>query len=134
VPSGQSSNSLAPGASHESWQLHCNGFPQKAVSHFPASKNNGGGQSPVALQSATSVDFWQLHSCIFSEIFSDKSKTLVAQNYKFDFKMMKKYGMKIQNKIFDTMLAHYVINADGKHGMDAFPFVNQLDNATERNR
>jgi DNA polymerase-1 len=33
--------------------------------------------------------------------------------------MMKKYGMKIQNKIFDTMLAHYVINADGKHGMDA---------------
>ena len=56
---------------------------------------------------------------IFNEIFSDSSKTLVAQNYKFDFKMMKKYGMKIQNKIFDTMLAHYVINADGKHGMDA---------------
>ena len=56
---------------------------------------------------------------IFKEIFSDTSKTLVAQNYKFDFKMMKKYGMKIQNKIFDTMLAHYVINADGKHGMDA---------------
>ena len=56
---------------------------------------------------------------IFKEIFSDSSKTLVAQNYKFDFKMMKKYGMKIQNKIFDTMLAHYVINADGKHGMDA---------------
>ena len=56
---------------------------------------------------------------IFKEIFLDTSKTLVAQNYKFDFKMMKKYGMKIQNKIFDTMLAHYVINADGKHGMDA---------------
>ena len=56
---------------------------------------------------------------IFKEIFSDNSKTLVAQNYKFDFKMMKKYGTKIQNKIFDTMLAHYVINADGKHGMDA---------------
>jgi DNA polymerase-1 len=56
---------------------------------------------------------------IFNEIFSDTSKTLVAQNYKFDFKMMKKYGMKIQNRIFDTMLAHYVINADGKHGMDA---------------
>ena len=56
---------------------------------------------------------------IFKETFSDSSKTLVAQNYKFDFKMMKKYGMKIQNKIFDTMLAHYVINADGKHGMDA---------------
>jgi DNA polymerase-1 len=56
---------------------------------------------------------------IFKEIFDDSSKTLVAQNYKFDFKMMKKYGTKIQNKIFDTMLAHYVINADGKHGMDA---------------
>lgn len=56
---------------------------------------------------------------IFTDIFADTSKTLVAQNYKFDYKMMKKYGMKIQNKIFDTMLAHYVINADGKHGMDA---------------
>ena len=56
---------------------------------------------------------------IFKDIFSNTSKTLVAQNYKFDFKMMKKYGTKIQNKIFDTMLAHYVINADGKHGMDA---------------
>ncbi|MFM1771221.1 MAG: hypothetical protein RLZZ71_363 [Bacteroidota bacterium] len=55
----------------------------------------------------------------FKDIFADTSKTLVAQNYKFDYKMMKKYGMKIQNKIFDTMLAHYVINADGKHGMDA---------------
>ena len=55
----------------------------------------------------------------FKDIFADASKTLVAQNYKFDYKMMKKYGVKIQNKIFDTMLAHYVINADGKHGMDA---------------
>ena len=55
----------------------------------------------------------------FKDIFADASKTLVAQNYKFDYKMMKKYGVKIQNKIFDTMLAHYIINADGKHGMDA---------------
>jgi len=55
----------------------------------------------------------------FQSLFNDPSKTLIAQNWKFDYKMMKKYGVEIQNQIFDTMLAHYVLHPDGKHGMDA---------------
>jgi len=55
----------------------------------------------------------------FAEIFADENKTLVAQNYKFDYKMLRKYGIEPKNKLFDTMLAHYVINPDGKHGMDS---------------
>lgn len=55
----------------------------------------------------------------FAEIFADTTKTLVAQNYKFDYKMLRKYGIEPKNKLFDTMLAHYVINPDGKHGMDS---------------
>ena len=54
-----------------------------------------------------------------AEIFADTTKTLVAQNYKFDYKMLRKYGIEPKNKLFDTMLAHYVINPDGKHGMDS---------------
>jgi len=55
----------------------------------------------------------------FEPIFSDSNKQLIAQNYKYDFKMLKKYGVVVKNMIFDTMVAHYLINPDGKHGMDS---------------
>ena len=55
----------------------------------------------------------------FKPIFSDSTKQLVAQNYKYDFKMLKKYGVEVNNTVFDTMIAHYLINPDGKHGMDS---------------
>lgn len=32
--------------------------------------------------------------------------------------MLRKYGIEVQNRVFDTMVAHYLINPDGKHGMD----------------
>lgn len=54
----------------------------------------------------------------FKPIFEDGSKELIGQNYKYDYKMLKKYGIEVKNRIFDTMLAHYLINPDGKHGMD----------------
>ena len=54
----------------------------------------------------------------FQQVFSDEHKELVAQNYKYDFKMLRKYGVEVKNMVFDTMVAHYLINPDGKHGMD----------------
>ena len=54
----------------------------------------------------------------FAPIFADVSKELVAQNYKYDYKMLHKYGIALNNRVFDTMVAHYLINPDGKHGMD----------------
>lgn len=54
----------------------------------------------------------------FAPVFADASKELVAQNYKYDFKMLRKYGIEVHNRIFDTMVAHYLMNPDGKHGMD----------------
>lgn len=54
----------------------------------------------------------------FSVVFEDPKKTIVAQNYKYDYKMLKKYGVEVKNNVFDTMVAHYLINPDGKHGMD----------------
>ena len=54
----------------------------------------------------------------FAPIFSDTTKELVAQNYKYDYKMLRKYGIEVHCKIFDTMIAHYLMNPDGKHGMD----------------
>jgi len=53
-----------------------------------------------------------------SRLFEDPSKTWVGQNLKYDFLILKWYGVECKGDIFDTMLAHYVIEPDGKRNMD----------------
>lgn len=54
----------------------------------------------------------------FQSVFSDEKKTLIAQNLKYDLCIMLRYGITISAKTFDTMIAHYLINPDMRHGMD----------------
>ncbi len=54
----------------------------------------------------------------FEALFNDKKKTWIGQNIKYDMLVLKWYGIEIAGKLFDTMLAHYVIEPDGKRGMD----------------
>ncbi|MCB9186843.1 MAG: DNA polymerase I [Flavobacteriales bacterium] len=54
----------------------------------------------------------------FQPLFADSSKTIVAQNLKYDLCVMLRYGVTIAAKTFDTMIAHYLINPDMRHGMD----------------
>lgn len=54
----------------------------------------------------------------FEPLFSDPKKKWIGQNLKYDMLVMKWYGIEIAGDIFDTMLAHYVIEPDGKRGMD----------------
>ncbi|MFI5154699.1 MAG: DNA polymerase I [Chitinophagales bacterium] len=54
----------------------------------------------------------------FSTLFADPGKIWIGQNIKFDMLMLKWYGYELSGKIFDTMLAHYVIEPDGKRSMD----------------
>ncbi len=54
----------------------------------------------------------------FASVWSSKDKVLVAQNWKYDLKVMRRAGVTIQCPVFDTMLAHYVLQPDMKHGMD----------------
>ncbi|GCD77256.1 DNA polymerase I [Thermaurantimonas aggregans] len=55
---------------------------------------------------------------LFEPLFGDTSKTWIAQNWKYDYAVLKKYGIHLPVKVFDTMLAHYVINPDARHNMD----------------
>ncbi|MBS1509626.1 MAG: DNA polymerase I [Bacteroidetes bacterium] len=55
----------------------------------------------------------------FEELFNDDTKTWIGQNIKYDMLMLKWYGYELKGNIFDTMLAHYVIEPDGKRSMDA---------------
>ena len=42
----------------------------------------------------------------------------VGQNLKYDIKVLRKYNISVHGKLFDTMLAHYLINPDMRHNMD----------------
>ncbi len=42
----------------------------------------------------------------------------IGQNLKYDIKVMQNYGVTVCGKLFDTMLAHYLINPDMRHNMD----------------
>lgn len=42
----------------------------------------------------------------------------IAQNLKYDLQILKTYGIEISEPYYDTMLAHYLIEPDKRHGMD----------------
>lgn len=54
----------------------------------------------------------------FETVFEDPKKIWIGQNLKYDMLILKWYGIELKGDIFDTMLAHYVIEPDGKHSMD----------------
>ena len=51
-------------------------------------------------------------------LFEDESITWIGQNLKYDFLVLKWYGVELKGKTFDTMLAHYVIEPEGRRSMD----------------
>jgi len=54
----------------------------------------------------------------FKTLFEDESKTWIGQNLKYDLLMLKWYGYTLKGNIFDTMLAHYITEPEGKRNMD----------------
>ncbi|MEP7374411.1 MAG: DNA polymerase I [Chitinophagaceae bacterium] len=54
----------------------------------------------------------------FEPLFADKGKIWIGQNIKYDMLVLKWYNIAIAGQLFDTMLAHYVIEPEGKRGMD----------------
>lgn len=50
--------------------------------------------------------------------FEDESIEKIGQNLKYDIKVLAKYDIAVKGKLFDTMLAHYLINPDMRHNMD----------------
>ncbi len=55
----------------------------------------------------------------FEPLFNDVSKTWIGQNIKYDMLMLKWVGFELKGNFFDTMLAHYVLEPEGKRNMDA---------------
>jgi len=54
----------------------------------------------------------------FRSFFENKSIEKIGHNLKYDIKVLSNYGMPVKGPLFDTMIAHYLINPDMRHGMD----------------
>lgn len=54
----------------------------------------------------------------FRLVFENEKISKIAQNAKYDVQIMKNYNVEVKGPIFDTMLAHYLIDPDTRHNMD----------------
>jgi DNA polymerase I len=54
----------------------------------------------------------------FKAFFESETIEKIGQNIKYDLKILARYGVRIKGKLFDTMIAHYLINPDMRHNMD----------------
>ncbi len=54
----------------------------------------------------------------FDVLFNDVSKLWIGQNIKYDLLILRNHGTTLAGNMFDTMLAHYVIEPEGKRSMD----------------
>ena len=54
----------------------------------------------------------------FRPFFENENIEKIGQNLKYDLKILSNYGVSVKGKLFDTMIAHYLINPDMRHNMD----------------
>ena len=54
----------------------------------------------------------------FKEVFENKQSLKVGQNIKYDMLVLSNYGIHLQGPMFDTMIAHYVLQPELRHNMD----------------
>ena len=54
----------------------------------------------------------------FVEALQNIHSVKIGQNIKFDILVMRKYGIHVAGRLFDTMIAHYLLNPELRHGMD----------------
>ncbi len=54
----------------------------------------------------------------FRAIFENEDIEKIGQNLKYDISVLQNYGIRVKGKLFDTMIAHYLIHSESKHSMD----------------
>lgn len=54
----------------------------------------------------------------FRPVFESENIVKIGQNIKYDMLVLKWYGIELKGELFDTMLAHYLIDPDTRHNMD----------------
>ena len=55
---------------------------------------------------------------LFRPVYENESIMKVGQNIKYDLEVLMKYGINLKGQLFDTMIAHYLIQPELRHNMD----------------
>ena len=55
---------------------------------------------------------------LLRSLFEDENILKIGQNLKYDISMLAQYGINVKGKMFDTMLAHYLLEPEQRHNMD----------------
>ena len=58
---------------------------------------------------------------IFRPLYEDEHIMKVGQNIKYDYEVLRRYGIEVRGPMFDTMLAHYIVQPELHHNMDYMP-------------
>ena len=61
---------------------------------------------------------FKVQSSKFTEIFSDENKTVIGHNVKSLITFLAKHGIELKNKLWDVMIAHYLIEPELNHSLD----------------
>ena len=82
----------------------------------------------ISFSAAAGSGFWVPANCeawteqgLLSQLqplFSDPAKEAIAHHFKFDYKVLALRGLAFQNRVFDTMVAHYLIQPEASHKLD----------------
>src|SRR5690554_2806478 len=54
----------------------------------------------------------------FRPVFENENCLIIGQNLKYDLQVLANYNCVVKAKMFDTMIAHYLIQPESRHGMD----------------
>ena len=54
----------------------------------------------------------------FRNVLENENSLIIGQNLKYDMQVMRNYGIKFKGHVFDTMIAHYLLQPEQKHNLD----------------
>ena len=95
---------------------------------FAIDIKTNGGDSSTTLGMTFAVKAHEAFTChnkdfsttleMTKRIFSDPSKTIIGHNLKGVISILNRHGIALKNKLFDTMIAHYLIEPEQRHTID----------------
>lgn len=68
----------------------------------------------------------------FIDIFADERKTMIDHNIKSDISILKSYGITLENKLWDCMIAHYLIEPELNHSLEYLTDIYAVDGGEKR--
>ena len=106
---------------HEAYNRHFEWSEAESRNHrhYDSAELNGGDFSTSLEMTGVNVRSSRNDGLqFFAKVFNDPSKTIIGHNLKTVIAILRRNGIELKNKLFDTMIAHYLIEPEQRHTMD----------------